>query len=99
MARGRTTEVQVSLTAQDRQTLEHWQRSPSMPVGRVRRGQIVLLLDAGASVSATARTVGISRRFVYKWVRRFLAQGVAGLMDQSRPGRRGAAQARGEGAL
>jgi len=68
-----------------------------MPVGRVRRGLIVLMLDAGASVSATARTVGISRRFVYKWVRRFLAQGVAGLIDQPRPGRRGTARSEEEG--
>jgi transposase len=32
-----------------------------------------------------AVTVGISRRFVYKWVQRFLADGVEGLADK--PGR------------
>jgi hypothetical protein len=35
--------------------------------------------------------VGIGRRFVYKWVQRFLAQGIEGLADKpgrgSRPGR------------
>jgi transposase len=32
-----------------------------------------------------AATVGISRRFVYKWTQRFLEQGVEGLADK--PGR------------
>jgi transposase len=32
-----------------------------------------------------AATVGISRRFVYKWVQRFLEQGMEGLADK--PGR------------
>jgi transposase len=32
-----------------------------------------------------AATVGISRRFVYKWAQRFVREGLAGLVD--RPGR------------
>jgi transposase len=39
----------------------------------------------GVPITAIAATVGISRRFVYKWVQRFVAQRVAGLADQ--PGR------------
>jgi transposase len=38
-----------------------------------------------SGIPDVATTVGISRRFVYKWVQRFLAQGVEGLAD--RPGR------------
>jgi transposase len=37
------------------------------------------------SISDIAATVGISRRFVYKWAKRFLEKGLAGLVDQ--PGR------------
>ena len=37
------------------------------------------------SISDIAATVGISRRFVYKWAQRFLEQGVEGLADK--PGR------------
>jgi transposase len=37
------------------------------------------------AISAVAATVGISRRFVYKWVQRFLEKGLEGLADQ--PGR------------
>jgi transposase len=36
-------------------------------------------------ISHIAATVGISRRFVYKWVQRFQQEGLAGLADK--PGR------------
>jgi len=35
-----------------------------------------------------ATTVGISRRFIYKWVQRFLEQGLEGLHDKLRSNRR-----------
>jgi transposase len=37
------------------------------------------------SIAGVAVTVGISRRFVYKWVQRFLEKGLEGLADK--PGR------------
>ena len=37
------------------------------------------------SICDVAATVGISRRFVYKWVQRFLQTGLEGLADK--PGR------------
>jgi transposase len=37
------------------------------------------------TISDIATTVGISRRFVYKWAQRFLEKGVEGLADK--PGR------------
>jgi len=85
MARGRKTSLVIRLTPAVRQTLLAWQRATTIPAGRARRGRIILLLADGMSISDVAATVGISRRFVYKWVRRFLAQGVAGLVDK--PGR------------
>ena len=36
-------------------------------------------------ITTIATTVGISRRFVYKWLQRYLRAGLAGLADQ--PGR------------
>jgi biotin operon repressor len=85
MARGRKTSLAIRLTPEERQTLQAWQRATTIPAGRARRGRIILLLEEGRTISAIAATVGISRRFVYKWVQRFLAQGVAGLADK--PGR------------
>ena len=85
MARGRTTSLMLRLTPAERQTLQAWQRATTISVGRARRGRIILLLADGVTISDIATTVGISRRFVYKWAQRFLEQGLAGLADQ--PGR------------
>lgn len=83
----------VALTPQERAMFQAWQRATTMPMGRVRRGRMLLLLDAGESVSQVARVVGIQRRFVYKWVQRFHREGIAGLDDK--PGR-GLARRRGQ---
>src|SRR5882724_1301394 len=85
MARGRKTALTIRLTAAARHTLMAWQRSTTIPAGRARRGRIILLVADGAPISHIADTVGISRRFVYKWVRRFMQDGIAGLADK--PGR------------
>ena len=85
MARGRTTSLTIRLTPVERQTLLAWQRATTISAGRARRGRIILLLADRLPISTIAATVGISRRFVYKWAQRFLAQGLAGLADQ--PGR------------
>jgi len=85
MARGRTTSLTIRLTPAERQTLQAWQRSTVISAGRARRGRLILLLADGVTISDTAATVGISRRFVYKWAQRFLEQGLAGLADK--PGR------------
>ena len=87
LARGRKTALTLHLTPAERQTLRAWQRATTIPVGLARRGRIILLLADGMTITAITKTVGISRRFVYKWVQRFLEQGVEGLADK--PGRGG----------
>src|SRR3989440_4718374 len=85
MARGRTTSLTIRLTPTERQTLLAWQRATTISAGRARRGRIILLVADEMPISDVATTVGISRRFVYKWVQRFLAKGLEGLADK--PGR------------
>ena len=85
MARGRKTSLTIRLTPAQRQTLLAWQRSTTISAGLARRGRIILLLADGVTITDTAATVGISRRFVYKWVQQFQEQGVEGLTDK--PGR------------
>ena len=85
MARGRKTSLTIHLTAEERHALMSWQRSTTIPAGRARRGRIILQLADGVPISHIATTVGISRRFVYKWAKRFLQYGVEGLVDK--PGR------------
>jgi hypothetical protein len=85
MARGRRTSLTIRLTPAERQTLLAWQRATTIPAGRARRGRIILLVANGMSISDIADTVGIIRRFVYKWAQRFLRAGLEGLADK--PGR------------
>ncbi len=85
MARGRTTSLTIRLTPAERQTLLAWQQATTISAGRARRGRIILLVADRMPLSHIATTVGISRRFVYKWVQRFLQAGLEGLADQ--PGR------------
>ena len=89
MPRGARTSLTIRLTAAQRRTLLSWQRSTIMPAGQVRRGRIILLLADQVPISHIAAMVGISRRFVYKWAHRFLAEGLSGLADKQGRGRRG----------
>jgi transposase len=56
--------------------------------GLARRARIILLVADGVPISHIAVLVGMSRRFVYKWVQRFLQEGVQGLYDKPGRGRR-----------
>jgi hypothetical protein len=85
MARGRKTSLTIRLTPAERQTLLAWQRATTISAGRARRGRIILLVADRVPISDVATTVGISRRFVYKWVQRFMQEGLEGLADK--PGR------------
>jgi len=86
MARGRKTALTIPLTPAQRQTLLAWQRATTISAGCARRGRIILLMADGVPITDVAATVGISRRFVYKWVQRFLERGMEGLADKPRPG-------------
>ena len=88
MARGRKTSLTIRLTPAERQTLRAWQRATTIAAGRARRGRIILLAADRVAISQIAAMVGISRRFVYKWVQRFLKKGLEGLEDKPGRGRR-----------
>jgi biotin operon repressor len=82
MPRGRPTALTIRLTPAERQTLLAWQRATTIPAGRARRGRMILLAADRVPIAQIAAMVGISRRFVYKWLQRFLEQGLEGLADQ-----------------
>jgi CRP-like cAMP-binding protein len=86
MPRGRKTSFTIHLTPAQRQTLLAWQRATGMPAGLARRGRILLLLADGVTITDIAAAVGMSRRHTYKWVQRFLQQGLQGLQDKPRRG-------------
>jgi hypothetical protein len=90
MPRGRRTSFTIRLTPAERRTLLAWQRSTAIPAGLARRGRIVLLLADGVTITDIAATVGMSRRHTYKWIQRFVQEGLEGLYDKPRYDRRSA---------
>ena len=62
-------------------------RSRSLPAALVRRAQIVLACAREPSNQAVAAALGVGAHTVGKWRRRFVAERVAGLHDELRPGR------------
>src|SRR4051794_12630787 len=78
---------QLTLSDEDRATLESWTRCQTIRAGHAERARVLLAIADGAGTSATARLVGVSRPTVIKWRDRFLALGLAGLDDQPRSGR------------
>jgi len=83
------------LCPEERETLEHWQRSITIAAGLARRGKIILLLAMGHSQSDVGRAVGIQRTVVRKWAKRFLAQRLEGLSDAPGRGAKGGFPPRG----
>ena len=74
------------LTAQVQEELQTWSRSRTLPHGLVRRAQVILLAAEGLSNKTIGQRVGLSGSMVGMWRKRFLAQGLAGLYDEPRPG-------------
>jgi transposase len=75
------------LTAEEAQPLERLARSRTAPARAVERAQIIWQAHQGAQVPAIARTLGVCEATVRTWLRRFNADGLAGLADVPRAGR------------
>ena len=88
MARGRKTSLTIRLTRPQRQTLLAWQRATTVPAGLARRARMILLLADGVTITDIAATVGMSRRHTYKWIQRFVQEGLEGLHEKPRRDRR-----------
>ena len=69
-----------------RATLEGWSRRTTSANGLAQRARMVLLSGEGLSNLAVAERVGVTPQTVGKWRRRFLADGLSGLLDEPRPG-------------
>jgi len=80
--------VTVDVPPRDREVLESWTRSPSMPAGLAQRARIVLLAADGVPVKDIVERVGASKPTVIGWKKRYAAEGLGGLEDRPKPGRR-----------
>jgi transposase len=79
----------ITLSPEQRTVLESQARSRSLPLRVVERARIVLLAAAGRQDKDIAATLAMTPKKVSRWRKRFLALGVAGLLqDAPRPGRK-----------
>jgi hypothetical protein len=85
---GRRSALHIAVDDHSRATLVGWLRRQKTPVGLAKRAHAIILLAGGQTLAATARQIGMRERHVRKWALRFVAQGIEGLSDKKRPGRR-----------
>lgn len=86
MGSGRIAQ-EVELSEEQREQLESFVRSRSLPHAQVQRAKIVLMAAEGVQNIHIAAQLGSTRETVGKWRQRFIEEGVEGLYDELRPGR------------
>lgn len=79
--------VPLTLSDDERRTLESWTRRRTTAQALALRARIVLACAEGGSNSDVARLLNISRHPVTKWRGRFVRDRLDGLVDEPRPGR------------
>ena len=79
---------QITLSDEDRTTLERWSRGRSTQARLVTRARVVLAAAEGRENKDIAAELGITRGTVARWRDRFAAAGIAGIeKDAPRGGR------------
>ena len=79
----------ISLSESERETLDAWKSSRSLPHRQVIRAQIITRAADGQDNQDIAKAIQVSRPTVQLWRQRFLALRVEGLLkDAPRPGRK-----------
>jgi transposase len=79
--------VPVGLRDGDREQLERWTRSSTIPAGLAQRARIVLLAADGVSNVEISERLGVSKPTVTSWRDRYRDGGIAALDDRPRSGR------------
>jgi transposase len=77
----------LTLTEDERQTLQRWARRARTAQALALRAKIVLACAEGATNKAVAERLGVWPQTVTKWRGRFVRQRLEGLSDEPRPGR------------
>ena len=85
MQRGRP-KAPLLVPEEDRSQLLRWSKRPKSSNGLARRADIVLRCADGLSNSSVAAQLRITQQTVGKWRSRYIERGLAGLLDEPRPG-------------
>jgi len=85
MPRGRPV-PKLTLTSEERETLERWARRPKTAQALALRARIILACAEGSSNSAVSVRMRLCKQTVGKWRGRFVAKRLDGLLDEPRPG-------------
>src|SRR5438552_16186585 len=78
--------AELRLTVEDRATLKRWTMRRKTAHGLALRAEIVLRCSDGCSNSQVARELRLTNTTLGKWRSRFVAGGVAVLLDEPRRG-------------
>src|SRR5215469_8808092 len=78
----------LTLTAEEKQELERWAQSRTLPAGDVFRARLILALAAGKRYREMEKSLGTSAPTIARWRKRFEQRrldGLEGLHRGSRP--------------
>ena len=81
MRTGRPKSFTVKLGEEEREILNTYARSRSLPHALARRAKIVVMSADGLPNRTIAKTLDVSHPTVTNWCRRYIADGLAGLYD------------------
>ena len=76
----------LTLTDDERDTLERWSRRPTTAQALAERARLILGCAAGKNNTTVARELRLTKQTIGKWRTRFLSQRLDGLLDEPRPG-------------
>ncbi len=76
----------LTLSEEERETLQAWARRPKTAQALAHRARMILGCAEGKTNTAVAEELRVSKATVGKWRSRFLERRVDGLLDEPRPG-------------
>ena len=76
----------ITVTNDQRATLESWSRRPKTAQALAMRARIILACAEGNPNAVVARLMRVRQQTVCKWRSRFVNKGLEGLLDEPRPG-------------
>lgn len=80
--------IHYQVDEQQREELVTMQRSLKLQKRYVDRAKVIILSSEGMTIDQVMEQTRLSRRAVNKWRQRFKSDGIAGLKDAPRPGKR-----------